>query len=268
MSGRADGHAHDGGPRPLRRRAPERRHRAARDRLRARSRSPSPQTATPEPQFMGKTVLKSNLTGRTFRRNLSPVRRRHAPEPVRRPGPAGDPDGRPRPRHVLARPRRRDGRRAGRLRLDRQPLRRQPPLRARARARHRRPGGHAHRDPPLRRLGPDEDGLQGQRVGPGLHPQQLRALRVQRRPARRLDRGPAVADRRPGRAVLEPRHASCARTATSSTRSARSAGWARASGSTACASWASAATSSRSARSTRCTRSTSRTRPRRRSSAS
>ena len=42
---------------------------------------------------------------------------------------------------------------------DRQPLRRQPPLRARARARRRRARGHAHRDPPLRRLGPDEDRL-------------------------------------------------------------------------------------------------------------
>ncbi len=87
---------------------------------------------------MGQTVLKSNLIGPHVPSQPLAVRLGHAPEPVRRPGPAGDPDGRPRPRHVLARPRRRDGRRAGRLRLDRQPVRRQPPLRARARARHRR----------------------------------------------------------------------------------------------------------------------------------
>ena len=83
--------------------------------------------------FLGRTVLKSKLSGQDVPAQPRAVRGGHAPGAVLRPRRAGDPDHRPRPRHVLARPRRRDGRRAGRLRLGRQPLRRQPPLRARAR---------------------------------------------------------------------------------------------------------------------------------------
>ena len=56
---------------------------------------------------------------------------------------------------------------------------------------------------------------------------------------------------------LEPRHRAAPAAARSSSRSAPSAGSARASASTPCASWASAATSSPSGRSTRSTRSTS-----------
>ena len=104
-------------------------------------------------------MLKSKLSGKTFKRNLAPCEAVTPPGAVLRPRRARDPDRRPRPRHVLARPRRRDGRRPGRLRLRRQPLRREPPLRARARARHRRPRGPAHGDPPLRHLRSGEDGL-------------------------------------------------------------------------------------------------------------
>ena len=139
---------------------------------------------------MGKTVLKSNLTGRTFRRNLLAVRLSHAPEPVRRAGPAGDPDGRPRPRDVLARPRRRHGRRAGRLWLGRQPVRRDAAVRARGRARGRTcPTASVPRSTASTSQIPTKTTYRAYGLGPGLHPQQLRALRAQRRPARGLDRG-------------------------------------------------------------------------------
>ena len=149
---------------------------------------PRPHRAQEQPQ-------RARRSGATSRRATAVT----PPGAVLRPRRAGDPDRRPRPRHVLARPRRRDGRRAGRLRLDGQPLRRQPPLRARARARQRRARGPAHRDPPLRHLRPDEDGLPGDRHRARLHPQQLRALRVRRRPARGLDRGAAVGAAAPAR---------------------------------------------------------------------
>ena len=251
---------------PLRRRAPERRHRAARDRLRAgadhpRRRRPSPSEvakARREPLPRPDGAARASSAGRTFRRNLAPC------DAVTHPAQFSGLDvlailtiDLDRGMYSLDR----DGVMAGAQVVygsDRQPLRRQPPLRARARARRRRARGHADRDPPLRHLRPDEDRLPRDRHGPGLHPQQLRALRVQRRPARGLDRGAAVDPGGTG-AEPEPRDRARARTARGSSGSAsverarpgrahlRRALHGRA-----------AATSSRSARSTRCTRSTCR----------
>ena len=125
VSGRAEGHAHDGGPGPVRRRAPERRHGAARDRRRAGADRPDAPTR-PSPSrssdagvqhFLGRTVLRSRAQRQDVPPQPRAVQGGHAPGAVLGPRRAGDPDHRPRPRHVLARPRRRDGRRAGRLRL-------------------------------------------------------------------------------------------------------------------------------------------------------
>ena len=158
---------------PVRRRAPERRHRAARDRLRAgavhrarrrdrrrRRSSEAGVSRLPRPDRAAQQAQRQDVPAQP-----RAVQVDHAPGAVLGPRRAGDPDRRPRPRHVLARPRRRDGRRPGRLRLGQQPLRREPPLRARARTRHRRARGHADRDPPLRHLQPGAHGLPRQRDG-------------------------------------------------------------------------------------------------------
>ena len=70
-------------------------------------------------EFLGRTDAQEQPQRPHVQAQPRAVRRGHPPGAVLGPGRAGDPDDRPRPRHVLARPRRRDGRRAGRLRLGR-----------------------------------------------------------------------------------------------------------------------------------------------------
>ena len=122
---------------------------------------------------------------------------------------------------------------------DRQPLRRQPPLRARARARQRRARGHADRDPPLRHLRPGRDRLPRDRHGPGfiLNNYALSEYDGDLRVAS-TEEPPWFPDGRGARARARSR---CSSQDGDAARagSAPSAGWARASGSTPCASWAS-----------------------------
>ena len=166
---------------------------------------------------------------------------------------------RPRPRHVLARPRRRDGRRAGRLRL--RPARSTSPAAAtcaRSRLGSDVPEGmrtEIHRfdisDPTKTVYRATGIGARASSSTTTRSPSTTASCAW---PPPRSRRGSTARPARRARA----RSPCSTRTATSSCASARSAGSARASGSTPCASWASRATSSPSARSTRCTRSTCR----------
>ena len=169
-------------------------------------------------------------------------------------------DDRPRARPRPDRPRRRDDRRADRLRLAAVALRRH---RALARPRRRRGTRIAgiDRDPSLRRQRPGRDRVRGDRHGAGLHAQPVVDVRARGAAPGRRDHGPAVGggERRP-----RPRaraSSACSASAPGAwSKSAGSATSVAASRSTPCASSARSATWSPSARSTRSTPSTSPTR--------
>ena len=145
-------------------------------------------------------------------------------------------DGRPDEGARAHRLRRRDDGRPDRLRVAREPLRRD-----RALGRPAEPGqadGGAerrpHPDPQVRHLEPAADAVPRQRRRLGLPAEPVVALRVQGRAARRQHREPRVVERRPARVRVVPDDAALERRRRSS-RPAGSAGSARASASTRCA---------------------------------
>ena len=199
----AEGDAHDGGAGALRRRAPERRHRAAGDRLRAGAVHRDPQETVSEQvrdarrgDFLQRTVLRSKLSGKTYRRDLAPCKAITHPAQFSGTGVLAiltvDLD---RGMYSLDR----DGVMAGaqvvygsdrslyvasRRYVRALELGQDVPEGVRTEI-HRfdisNPGAHD---------------LSLDRHGPGLHPQQLRAVRVRRPPAGGVDRGAAMV---PGR---------------------------------------------------------------------
>ena len=193
---RDEGLTHDDDRRSLRRRPPERRDGAARHRLatargRQHDRQPrqrhrlGPDAPLPQPP------VDPPLRAPGLQVPDDPP-----PAPVLRPRDADDPDHRPRSRPVRRRLRRADGRRPGRLRVARQPVRGDAAV-DQPQPTGRRPAAGRHDgDRALRRLRPRPHDPGVERPGAGLPAEPVLVVGVRGLPARRDDNPADVLERR------------------------------------------------------------------------